>query len=189
MWRQWQRISRKLSGNAAVWVRGRRGWKDEQGATMVETAIATAVVIMLLFGVFDFSLAFYTYHYVSDAAREGTRWAIVRGSRSCAQTPNLSDCGATADEIKSYVKGLGYPGIDSANYMDVAVSTGEATDSTAADGTSTTIWSANTANDMTYNAPGDVVTVTVVYHFPLSLPFWKQETINVGSQSSMVISQ
>jgi Flp pilus assembly protein TadG len=188
MWHP-RRILQKISANAAVWERARRVWKDERGANMVESAIATAVVMMLLFGVFDFSLAFYTYHYVSDAAREGSRWAMVRGSKSCAQTPNLSDCGATADEIAAYVKGLGYPGIDSADYMDVSVSTGAATNSTASNGTSTTVWSTTTANDMTYNVPGDVVTVQVVYHFPMSLPFWKQETINVGSTSSMVISQ
>lgn len=188
MWRQWQKNLRKTSGSAAVRNRIGRGCKDERGSTMVETAIAASIVFMLMFGVFDFSLAFYTYHYVSDAAREGTRWAIVRGSRSCAQTPNLNDCGATADEIAAYVKGLGYPGIDSADHMDVNVSTGAAANSSTSSGAGTTTWS-TTSNDMTYNAPGDIVTVQVVYHFPMSLPFWKQETIDVKSTSSMVISQ
>lgn len=165
----------------------RRDIGSDEGATLVETAIATAIVLMLLFAVFDFSLAFYTYHYVSDAAREGSRWAMVRGSKSCSDTPGLTDCGATADKISSYVKSLSYPGIDSSN-MTVNVSTAEATNSTNSDGSTTTVWS-TTSNDMTYNVPGDQVTVQVSYKFPLSIPFWSITTAHISSTSSMVISQ
>lgn len=188
MLRQRPLISRTVSAFSAVGSRARRGLRDDAGSTLVETAISTSIVLMLLFAVFDFSLGFYTYHYVSDAAREGSRWAMVRGGTSCANTPNLTDCGATKDEVAAYVKSLGYPGIDSATYMTVDVSTGAAGNSTASDGTSTTVWT-TTSNDMTYNAPGDQVTVTVNYAFPLNVPFWKQESINVSSTSSMVFTQ
>jgi Flp pilus assembly protein TadG len=158
--------------------------RDDRGASLVETAIAAFVVILLLFGVFDMSLAFYAYHYVSDAAREGSRWAIVRGSRSCIQTPNLSDCNATGSEITAYVKGLNYPGIDSSK-MDVTAAwlcqgtvNGSTGDSWAACDEGTT-----------QNAPGNQVQVSVTYHFPLNIPFWSQTTLNVGSTSAMVISQ
>ena len=181
------RLRRQIAARNCPGGAGRRGIANDEGATLVETAIATAIVLLLLFAVFDLSLAFYTYHYVSDAAREGSRWAMVRGSKSCADTPSLTDCGATTDDISSYVKSLSYPGISSSN-MTVSVSTAEATNSTNSDGTSTTVWS-TTSNDMTYNVPGDQVTVKVSYAFPLSIPFWSMTTAHVSSTSSMVISQ
>lgn len=181
-------ISRRISALVRRPAGADRRPGSDAGATLVETAFATAVVMMLLFGVFDFSLAFYTYHYVSDAAREGSRWAMVRGSRSCIQTPNLSGCGASVDQIAAYVKGLSYPGIDSASHMTVNVKTAAASNSTTSGGESTTVWT-TTANDMTYNAPGDQVTVTVIYDFPLAVPFVTLNSLHVGSSSSMVISQ
>ena len=188
MLRQWRRISRTVSWIAGVRKSMRGALGEDSGATVVETAISVSIVLMLLFAVFDFSLAFYTYHYVSDAAREGSRWAIVRGSLSCKNTPNLADCGATAGEVAAYVKGLGYPGINAANYMTVSVSTAASSSTTTSNGTGTTVWN-TISNDMTYDAPGDQVTVQVSYAFPLSVPFWKQTTLNVSSTSSMVFSQ
>ena len=148
----------------------------DQGQTLYEFALIFGVLFMLLLGILELALAGYAYHYVSEAAREGTRYAIVRGS-SCAGMP---DCNASADQISTYVKGLGYGGINS-NYMTV----------------NTTWWSPSVIAPSpvwskcagTCNAPGNMVEVAVTYAYPLTIPFWRDVTINLNSTSQMVISQ
>lgn len=135
-------------------------------------ALTMIILLTILFGLIEMCLALYSYHFVSDAAREGTRFAIVRGS-ACA-APGY-ECNATAPQIQTYVKGLGFPGINPSNM------------------TVTTTWSAYPAGAVcaspACNDPGDLVTVKVSYNFPLAIPFVKASTLTMGSTSAMVISQ
>lgn len=163
----------------------RTGLREEEGAGLVETAFAISIFLMLLFAIFDFSLACYAYHYVSDAAREGSRFAMVRGSK-CSTYSSTTPCPAGVTDIVSYVDNFGYPGIDTTQ-MTVNVQTCAPT-TTTSNGQPTTSWP-TCSNDMTYNAPGDQVQVTVSYPFLLSVPFWKSESLTISSQSAMVISQ
>lgn len=151
----------------------RRCGRGERGATTVEMALVTIILLTIVFGLIEMCLALYTYHFVSEAAREGTRFAIVRGS-ACA-APGY-ECDATAAQIKTYVRGLGFPGVDSANM------------------TVTTTWSAYPAGgscspSANCNNPGNLVQVKVAYGFPLSIPFLRSRTISMASTSAMVISQ
>ncbi len=166
------------------------GSDREEGAALVEFAIASVILFAILLGIFEFSLAFYSYHYVSSAARLGSRYAIVRGFDCQVNLPLATSdfhCGATESDIARYVKTLGYPGIDPGR-MTVTVSTCPARAVTDANGNSTTTWG-TCVNGTAYNKPGDQVQVTVRYDFPLSIPFWKQETVPVRSTSNMVYSQ
>ena len=147
---------------------------------MVETALACTVFLAMLIGVFQGALAFYTVHYVSDAAREGSRYAVVRGSTSCTNTPNLTNCNATSAQIQAYVKGIKYPGINSTK---LTITTSWLT----AGATQPTTWSACTGG--TCNAPGNMVKVVAAYTFSLSVPFVPKHSYNLTSTSQMVISQ
>jgi Flp pilus assembly protein TadG len=151
----------------------------------VESAVGIFIFLMLLLGVFDLSLGLYTYHYISDAAREGSRWAMVRGNMSCSNTPNLSDCDATGDEVAAYVKDIGYPGIDASDYMTVSTTW---LNKNTYDGTTGQTWSSCGTTD-TCKAPGNQVQVTVTYNFPLSLPYLFKNGLQVSSTSAMVIAQ
>jgi Flp pilus assembly protein TadG len=94
----------------------RRDAQGDEGAAMVEMALVCSLLLFMIFGIIEVSIGLYTYHYISDAAREGSRWAMVRGYNSCTNTPNLwkstpgYTCpnGATQADISSYVKSLGY---------------------------------------------------------------------------------
>lgn len=154
--------------------------RDEQGALLTEAAISSVVVLALLFGICQMSYAMYLYHYASEAAREATRYAIVRGSTSCTNTPNLTNCNATSDEIQTWVRSLGYPGITSSN---VSVSTSWY----SASGTMPTTWSSCASG--TCNAPGNMVAVTVSYPLSFHIPFSSSFSLNLTSTSQMVISQ
>ncbi len=133
----------------------------ERGATMIETVLSFIIILTLTFGIMEACLALYRYHYIAEAAREGTRYAIVRGA-NCSGLG--SDCPASASDIQTYVKGLGFPGIDS-NAMTV-----------------TPAWPAS-------NSPGNPVSVTVLYQYNLSIPFVLSRTLTMSSTSQMVISQ
>lgn len=153
----WRRIS--LSGSS--------------GSIIVEYAITASLLMTLLFGIVQTCFALYAHNFVSDAARMATRYAIVRGS-SCT---GMSDCGITANQIQTYVRGIAYPGISSTNLNT-------ATTWLSASASPPTTW---TACATQCNAPGNAVRVQVTYAFPMFIPYWKSTTVNLTSTSQMVI--
>lgn len=151
-----------------------------EGAALAEFAVSCIILIPIIFGFIETCLAFYAYNFVSDAAREATRYAIVRGSDSCTNTPALRPCDITTSApLQTYVQSLGYPGLNPSNLV-VSVKFFKAST------TQPTTWTTSCA---TCNQPGNQVQVLVKYNFPIGIPFWKVTTISIGSVSSMVISQ
>ena len=134
----------------------------------------------MLIGCFQATLGLYTYHSLSEAARKATRYAMVRGSTSCTNTPGLSNCNATVAQIKAYVLSLGFPGMSSSKITITP------TWCAANSGTPAT-WSACSSSSP--NDPGNLVKVVAVYNFPLNVPFLPKRTIALSSTSQMVISQ
>jgi Flp pilus assembly protein TadG len=155
--------------------------RGEQGEAMVEMAITSVILFLFLIGIIEISLALYSHAAVSEAAREAARYAMVRGSTSCTNTPSLTNCNATQAQIQTYVQGRKYPGLTSSN---ITVTTTWLSASTS----QPTTWSTCSPGPCS-NAPGNVVQVVVTYPFPLSIPFWNSMTINTGSTSRMVIAQ
>ena len=77
---------------------------NEIGSALLEFGLVVVVFFMFVFGVMDFGRALYTYHFVSNAACQATRYAIVRGSSSTDPV--------TATDIENYVKSMTPEGID-----------------------------------------------------------------------------
>ena len=77
---------------------------NDRGASVLEFGLVVLVFYAFVFGVVDFGRAVYSYHFVSYAAREATRYAIVHGAES-------SDP-ATATDIAQYVKNITPDGIN-----------------------------------------------------------------------------
>lgn len=169
----------------------RHCFKSDGGTTLVETAIACSIFFALLLGVFEFSLAFYTYHFTSSAARQGSRYAIVRGAdcqMNLPAAPASFHCGASETDVARYVKNLNYPGINSSKYMGVTVTSFSHDLTTTSNNQPHTVWS-SCGRGTSCNAPGDQVQVTVTYDFPLSIPFWNKQSVRISSTSNMVYSQ
>jgi Flp pilus assembly protein TadG len=152
----------------------------ESGAAILEMALSVGILLTFIFGIMEVCLAAYTYHFISEAAREATRYAIVRGSSFTTDctAPTLATCtaqgGNNTGDIATYVQNFGFPGIDP-NKMTV---------------NSTWLTSAGTACGITdiCKAPGNQVQVTITYNFPLSVPFVPVNTWALTSTSQMVIS-
>ncbi len=146
----------------------------ERGASMVEFAIASTAIMLVMFGILEFGRALYIYHTVSNAARIGSRWAMVRGS-GC---DTLDHCGATSSDIADYVTRQ-VPMLDSGTLTVTAKWS-------TAKGPSSTCTSKSPTGD---NASGYVVCVTASYPFNFAIPFVSNTPLTISSTSSMVISQ
>jgi Flp pilus assembly protein TadG len=97
-----------------------------RGATMPETVIVMGILLALLLGITDFSEAIYAYSSVTNAARQGARWAMVRGEDSCAYSYNtLDSCDASQSAVQSHVKSLFIGVINPANATVTARNRGE----------------------------------------------------------------
>jgi Flp pilus assembly protein TadG len=150
-------------------------WRETCGSALVEFAVCSTILLSLTFGILTSCLALYSYHFIADAAREGTRYAIVRGA-NCSTNGNFtSDCPvASSAAVQTYVKSLALPGVPS-RYM-----------------TATTTWSLDgktwSSTPATFNAPGDLVRVTVNYNLPLAIPFVSTRTLSMSSTSQMIIA-
>ena len=86
MQRPWQR---------AVGRRLRTLRRDERGDELIEFALVSIVFFMLSFGAIEFGRAIWIYGTVAHVAREGARFAMVRGSES-GRIP-------TPAEVEAYV--------------------------------------------------------------------------------------
>jgi Flp pilus assembly protein TadG len=75
----------------------KRGRKNERGTSAIEFALVLPMFLLLIVGVGELARAIWIHGTVAHAAREGTRYAMVRGAES--KEP------ATAQEIESYVQG------------------------------------------------------------------------------------
>ena len=81
----------------------------EYGGSLVEQAFTVVVVLTLIFAIIDFGRALYTYHFVSNAAREATRWASVRG-QDCSGL--AGGCPASSTDVQTYVSAVSGMGLD-----------------------------------------------------------------------------
>jgi Flp pilus assembly protein TadG len=129
-------------------------------------------MFMVVCGIIAMTFGLYSYNVVAESAREATRYAIVRGSACHFATA----CPASAANIQTYVKNLGFPGINTNNL------------------TAATAWAAYPAGgactpSAACNNPMNQVTVTVSYSFPVVIPFVPHRTLSMSSTAAMVISQ
>jgi len=67
---------------------GKRG--GEVGSAIVESALSLTVFLMILFATMDFGRMVFAYNFVSYAAREATRYAVVRGTAHPVDAPGLT---------------------------------------------------------------------------------------------------
>jgi Flp pilus assembly protein TadG len=154
----------------------------EHGATLLEFAIAMVLTFVLIFGMIDFARALYSFHFVSYAAREGARFASIRGATSCGTS--VTPCSVSQGDIQAYVQQIAPAGITAAA---VTVNGNP--------------W-ANPNNlpicGSTQNYPGCAVLVQVSYPFDFIFPLsfynsapvsFQATTINMSSTSQMIISR
>jgi len=137
--------------------------RRKEGQSLVELALTLPVLMTFMFGFMQVCMAFYTYDAISETAREGTRYAMVRGS-SCVTSGGAS-CTVTAADVNTFAQGIHFlNGSNSA--MTVAT--------TYPDGN---------------EAPGSRVKVSITYVFGFTIPFTAFKPITLSTSSMVYIIQ
>jgi len=137
----------------------------QRGTAMVEFSIAATVLLFVLLAILEFGQALYVQNLVTNGARLGARYAMVRGSMC-----TFANCPVTSDDIQTYVRSV------SAN-IDTSQLTVTAT------------WSAvpaDSCNTAPYKDPGCLVKVVASYPLQSIGPF---RAIAITAQSQMYISR
>jgi len=145
--------------------------REEGANTLLEFAMTAMILMALTVGVIGFAMAMYTYHFVSSAAQQGARFAMVRGytwseytTENCSTSapPSFTmpyNCTASATDIQNYVQSLATGGISPSSVTIDGISS------------NSYIWPGDTPDGTTTpcatnaNSQGCLVKVTVKYNF------------------------
>lgn len=186
----------RLQINLARLRTARRSPHRESGAILVESALTTLLLVAMLIGAMQISLALYSYHFVAHAAHEATRYAIVRGSdwtnssgvaNACDGTGNTGSgynsvmCEASVADVQNFVANMNFPGIN-ITPGDVCVEYFSSIPSSASS-------SCTNSTGTLADGLGDVVQVTITYPYSFGIPGLGAYNYTLASTSQMVIAQ
>jgi Flp pilus assembly protein TadG len=153
---------------------------DQDGSQTVEFALCSVVWLLAVFVIIYISFLFYADHFVTSAAKNAARYAVVRGSSwngaSC-HSVSSSSCTATAANVTSYVQASLFPGISSS----------QLTVSTSWPGTTSSGAICDTTNGT--DSPNCAVNVQVGYSFSFPMPFFPNTSIPLAATSQMTIME
>ncbi|MCX2727779.1 pilus assembly protein [Thermomicrobium sp. 4228-Ro] len=76
------------------------GRRARTGQNLVEFALVAPLLFLFVFGVVEFGWAFYVHSELTNAAREGARYAAVHGDL-CAEHPPCQR--ATSESVRAYI--------------------------------------------------------------------------------------
>jgi Flp pilus assembly protein TadG len=181
---------------------------SERGSTLVEMALSSAVFLSMLFGIAQVCIALYSHNVLSEAAREASRYASIRGVNSCkyANSGTFPDCNlgptdsagssTASTQLQNYLLNNNYPGAGNlqvtANWLSPTVSptTGSVSwtlvCNTSLDSNAPLT---NPVYGQACNYPGHAVQVQVTLALPLAIPFVSSQTLTLSSTSQMKISE
>ena len=144
---------------------GRSGIAGCCGQSLVEFSIVTFLTVLMLLFVVEMGRILLVYTTVANAAREGVRYAIVHGSTRAtgATLDSASGPGSNPAQVLTVIKNFASSGLLTPALLVVNVTYPGAS-----------------------NAPGQYVSVTVVYPYnPLTTYFSK--TLRLGSAAQGII--
>ena len=103
--------------------------QDEKGSSLVEYAIGATVFLMAVFAVLEFGRALWAHNALTDAARQGARYAALHQSNAGEDSniKNLVVYGNTAGGTKPIVPGLSTTNVQISRSADFSVNSGTAT--------------------------------------------------------------
>jgi Flp pilus assembly protein TadG len=96
-------------------------WRENRGSSLVEFALISFMFVMVLAGVVEMGRMVLVYNTIANAAREGTRYAIVHGAD---QTVSPSGPGnpCTCTDVKTVITNFASAGLINTSAMTITVS-------------------------------------------------------------------
>jgi len=103
--------------------------QNEKGSTLVEYAIGASVFLMAVFAVLEFGRALWAHNALTDAARQGARYAVLHQPNGGEDTniKNLVVYGNAGGGTKPIVPGLTTGNVQISRSGDFSVNSGTAT--------------------------------------------------------------
>lgn len=141
--------------------------RRSSGQALAEFAIVAPIFFLLLFAIIDFGRYVYYVQVLNNAAREGTRYAIVHGERSLNPAGPAPDDADVTNIVRNYAVGV------IGNSTTLAVHSS---------------WEQANPADPPQNGRGDKVAVTVTYQFRSVIPIVPIPPIQVEGASTLVIN-
>ena len=83
-----------------------RRLRSERGAELIEMALVTPILLLLLGGIVDFGFMFRSWEVVTNAAREGARVGALPSPYTCTNDPN----GVVKERVNAYLTAAGIDG-------------------------------------------------------------------------------
>lgn len=147
----------------------RRNHKERGGSTLIEFTLVGIPMIFILISTFELARGMWTYHTVTYAVKEGTRYASVHGV-NCTTSPN--SCGVTIANIALVIKKAGIGLMPGQLSVTLTPAAGSSTTGTLESLlTNNTAWPPSTPSGT--NSVGQPVTITAKYPFRSALAlFW-----------------
>ncbi len=71
---------------------------------LIETALSFMIVVFVMFWMWELVMALYTYNVLSDAAKEGVRYAIVHGTGNSSCDGPSTGCDSSATNTVAKVR-------------------------------------------------------------------------------------
>jgi Flp pilus assembly protein TadG len=144
-----------------------RHLSGDRGQSLVEFALCVVLLVALLLGVVEFGRMVLLYTTVSNAARVGTRYAIVHGSDSGAASGPADDDATAIGVVKNFAQ---VGGLNTAN-LTVHVN-----------------YYSSGGVSPSCNTPGCWVKVTATYPYDPLMSYFQLPAINLSSSSEGVIT-
>jgi Flp pilus assembly protein TadG len=172
---------------------GRKGpsvMRSQRGAGLVEYAFIFILFMSVIFGISGFGHAIFVYHHINTAAKEGARYATVRGY-NCNRDEPVSSCQASNSAsgtagptdlagVQAYIRGITPPSID---YSQMVITgcgmAGQSGCTESVPDVCTQDWhdaSGNLIQVKTVDNPGCIVKVTVSYPYTFMFPLIPTQT-------------
>jgi len=77
--------------------------RGETGSMLLEFCLSVWTLVLVVFLIFEFCMTVYTYSVLSDAAREGVRYAVVHGTNNSACSGPSTGCDSTGSSVTAVV--------------------------------------------------------------------------------------
>lgn len=139
--------------------------RNQRGATQIEMVLCTFLLVMLLLGIVDFSRMMIVFTAISNAARAGTRYAIVHGRDRSTGTGVDGPSGPTSySQVTTVVQNFAGTGLLDTSKLTIAVNYPDSS-----------------------NAAGSRVSVSVTYPFTPLISYFPL-TANLSNTSEGVIT-
>jgi len=134
---------------------------QQHGATTVEMAIVLPLFLMIIFGIIEFSIMLYDKAMVTNAAREGSRFAGL-----WAPTIDDDSYKYTCGQINGVINNWLSNNLISFSNSDVPNITISQTDSSNA------ITTCSSSSQILCNKSDDIIIISIEYHYTFLIPYF-----------------